>query len=101
MNVEACPQCGCREFYRQKNFPRPVGLAIVIIGIALSFFTYGLSLIAVALLDGIIYLFLPWTLVCYQCRTKFRGVAIPKEIRPYDHHTGDRFRYETLARRSP
>lgn len=91
-----CPHCQCREFYRQKTFPRKLGLAVVIVGIALSFFTYGLSLIAVAVLDGIVYLVLPWKQVCYKCKFELSGVTIPKEIKPYDHHTGDRFRYETL-----
>lgn len=78
--IEHCVICERDKFYVQKDFSRKIGLTFVFIGIILSsYYTYyyGLPglfvLIGIALLDRIVYYFLPWMTVCYVCRAKYRG----------------------------
>lgn len=78
--LERCGICEQDKFYVQKDFSRKLGLTLVFIGILLSsYYTYyygllGLFvLIGIALLDWIIYYFLPWMTICYTCRAEYRG----------------------------
>ena len=78
--VERCAICGRDKFYVQKDFSRKIGLTLVFIGILLSsYYTYyeGLPglfvLIGIALLDRLVYYFLPWMTICYTCRAEYRG----------------------------
>lgn len=89
----ACPNCGARDMYKEKAFPKKIGMAIVGIAIILSFWTYNLSLVAAALIDGIIYLFVPFRLICYQCHQVYKDVPIAKQIKVFDHHTAELYNY--------
>ena len=42
--LEQCPICDCRRFFRQKAFPRAIGIGLVVVGAVLVPFTYGVSL---------------------------------------------------------
>ena len=88
-----CPQCGARDMYKEKAFPKKIGIAIVIVAVILSFWTYNLSLLAAAAIDGVIYLFVPFRLICYQCRQVYKDVPIPEQIKGYDHHTAELYNY--------
>jgi RNA polymerase subunit RPABC4/transcription elongation factor Spt4 len=90
---DVCPQCGAKDFYKEKAFPKKIGLAIVGVAIILSFWTYNLSLVAAALIDGLIYLLVPNQLVCYQCHQVYKVDKIANEIGSYDHHTAELYNY--------
>ncbi len=70
--VDRCPLCGCDHLYRQRDFNRTLGCVLVIIGILLVPWTYGLSLIVLSGVDLVIYYMLPFAVVCYRCDTVYR-----------------------------
>ena len=81
-----CAVCAGREFYRQKDFNRSLGLAIVAVTAAVGFlvmvfggrdgYLWGLSILgAVSLLDVLIYRRLPEVAVCYLCQSVYHGFA--------------------------
>ena len=70
--VEKCALCGCRHLYRQRDIHRGWGCLIVAVGAALVPWTFGLSLVAFALLDFWLYRRLPFAVVCYRCDTAYR-----------------------------
>ncbi len=71
-HIEECLLCGCRHLYGQKDVNRAAGCLIVAIGAILVPWTYGLSLVFLALVDFVLYLRLPLAVVCYKCDTVFR-----------------------------
>jgi hypothetical protein len=70
--VEVCPLCGCRHFYRQRDFNRALGCLLVAVGAALVPWTFGLSLPAFGLVDLWLYRRLAEAVVCYRCDTVYR-----------------------------
>lgn len=71
-SLESCALCGCRHLYRQRDFNRALGCSLVLIGAALVPWTYGLSLLILALADLILYYRLQESVVCYRCDTVYR-----------------------------
>jgi len=69
-----CVVCGSCFLYWQKDFNQKAGCALVALGAALTPWTYGLSLAFMALVDFVLYQFLPRVSVCYICRARYRGV---------------------------
>ncbi|MCY4483421.1 MAG: hypothetical protein OXC12_11135 [Spirochaetaceae bacterium] len=100
---EECPVCGCRRFFRQKAFPRVLGIGLVVVGAVLVPFTYGVSLMVLALVDLLIYRGVPQMAVCYLCRAEFRGVPVPARILPFRHHMAEGYekRRERRDRQRP
>ena len=100
---EECPICGCRRFFRQKAFPRVLGIGLVVVGAVLVPFTYGISLMVLALVDLLIYRGVPMMAVCYLCRAEFRGVPVPARILPFRHHMAEGYekRRERRDRQRP
>lgn len=81
-----CAVCPSTRFYRQRDFNRFLGLAVVAAGAALVPFTYGISLPVVFLIDLILYRRVAEMAVCYLCRAEYRGIDVPKRILPFRHH---------------
>ncbi|HEY2739780.1 MAG TPA: hypothetical protein VGK45_15335 [Thermoanaerobaculia bacterium] len=71
-SVEVCPLCGCRHLYRQRDFNRALGCALVAAGAVLVPWTFGLSLPAFGLVDLWLYRRLKDAPVCYRCDTVYR-----------------------------
>ena len=93
---ESCPICQCKQFYRQKDFNQFLGCAVVLVGIILVPWTYGLSLPAVALLDWLLYRKVPFIVVCYRCASEFKGAGVPDGLKPFMHHIGMKYdKYRT------
>jgi len=85
--LNECPKCGCRDLFIRKDFPQKLGLALVVgAGIAFlilaarrqSFYLGIAVLLAAAVIDGLLYCFVPRITVCYRCRAEFRGALNPK-----------------------
>ena len=87
---ERCPVCEARQFYLQKDFNQALGCFIMLIGIVLVPWTYGLSLPVFALFDWILHKRVPTIVVCYKCLSEFRGFKIPDHFKPFMHHIGER-----------
>ena len=101
VRLEQCPVCDCSRFFRQKAFPRAIGIGLVVVGAVLVPFTYGVSLMVLALVDLLIYRRVPLMAVCYLCRAEFRGVPVPERVLPFRHHMAEGFekrRAERLPR---
>jgi hypothetical protein len=94
--VDRCPVCGGGDFYTRKDFDPKVGLAVVVIGAAISagFYWFGRDLVAysilagAALIDLVVYQRLKEVTVCYRCHTEFRG-AYKRTAPAFDLHTAD------------
>ncbi|MBM4316964.1 MAG: hypothetical protein FJ116_05735 [Deltaproteobacteria bacterium] len=68
-----CPHCGAEHLYRQKDFNRKTGIALLAMGIVFSYWTYGLSLVAVTILDWCLYRKVGEVGCCYLCQSQFRN----------------------------
>ena len=90
--VDACPACGGRQLYVQRDFNPKVGLAVVAVGAALAPFTpYYSSLMAAALLDAALYAVLPEITICYRCQAHFRGFRRNPAHHAFDLHTAEQY----------
>ena len=94
--VDRCPVCEGADFYVRKDFDPTIGLAVVIVGAAISagFYWFGRDLVAYGILaaavlvDLTIYSMLKDVTVCYRCHSEFRG-TYPRTARAFDLHTAD------------
>lgn len=91
--LTSCLSCGAGDLYLQKDFPRKIAIPIVIAGIVTVPWTWGLSLIAVALIDFILYRFVPWMTVCYRCRSEHRGFRKNPIHKEFDRHIDELYQY--------
>jgi hypothetical protein len=73
--LRGCLACAHPELYTQKDFPRPLGIGLVVAAAFLAPFTSYLSLAAAAGLDAALYLWAPSVVVCYACHARHRGFA--------------------------
>jgi len=72
-----CPKCGCKDLFIRKDFPQKLGMSIVI---------------AAAVLDALLYWFVPKITVCYRCRAEFRDVPINPDHEAYELAVGEKYR---------
>lgn len=98
--LRRCPVCGCREIFRRQDFPQRLGLilvigtiiaAVVLIALWQVIWAMGVLLAAVVI-DRIICVFTRECLVCYRCRTEFRGVTIDGSHEAWNLATGEKYR---------
>ena len=102
--VTACVSCGHDAFYVQKDFSRPVGVAIVGLGIAASLYffarnqpIFAMSALAVtALIDFLAYFLVGDVTVCYSCHALYRGF-----LRNPEHEAFDLKKLEKYGGRAP
>jgi len=95
--LTACLSCAHPELYTQKDFPRSIGIAIVVIAAVLAPFTYYLSLGAAALIDAVLYWTAPEVVVCYVCRAEHRGYPGQPRHPHFDREIEERLLYGTKA----
>ncbi len=91
--LKDCPCCTRKDFYTQKDFNRKVGVILFVIAAILSIWTYGLSLVALWLVDLFLFKRLKPIVICYKCQTVFRNVKNTAEIPGFDHEMNDRIVY--------
>jgi len=92
LSLNQCPVCGAGDLYRQKDFNRKLGIGILVIGIALAYFTYGISLVVVTLLDWWLFRRVKELGVCYQCGSQFRGGDLIQKLEPFNLVLHDHYR---------
>lgn len=88
---ESCSVCGCNQFYTQKDFNQAMGCLVMLGGIILVPFTFGLSLPFFAGIDWLFYKRVPTMVVCYRCGCEFRGFPIPALFKNFMHHIGVKY----------
>jgi hypothetical protein len=99
--ISSCPACNCRDLFIRKRFPQKLGLAIIIAA-AIAFlilaarphtFYIGLGiLIAVSILDLLLFPFFGNTTVCYRCRKDFPRTPLNPDHGPFDLATAEKYR---------
>jgi hypothetical protein len=92
-----CAACGHPELYTRKDFPRSVGIAIVVVAAVLAPFTYYASLAVAALVDLVIYVVGPNVVCCYVCGARHRGFASEPRHPRFDITIQERLRYGERA----
>jgi hypothetical protein len=91
--IECCAACDHDQLYFQKDFNRRTGIALVVVGAIFVPWTYGASLLAVTILDYIVWRVVKDVIVCYQCQAVHRGYPIPPALKPFDLVIHDRHVY--------
>jgi hypothetical protein len=95
--LEGCVGCGHNELYTQKDFPRSIGIGIVVVAAVLAPFTYYISLGVAALLDALLFHFAPDVVLCYVCRSEHRGFAATPRHPRFDREIEERLKFGTHA----
>ncbi|MCH6552248.1 MAG: hypothetical protein IH804_09600 [Planctomycetes bacterium] len=98
-HLRRCVACGGPEVFREKAFPQVTGFVVALafagaIVAALGFANEPAVLGAMALvlvLDIAILVLSKQRLVCYRCRTNYRGLPIARYHRRWDRATADRY----------
>jgi hypothetical protein len=91
--IDRCAACGHEELYFQKDFNRKTGIALVVLGSIFVPWTYGLSLLAVTILDYAVWRVVKDVIVCYECQAVHRGYAANPALKPFDLVIHDRHVY--------
>ena len=91
--VTSCLACHCPDLYLQKDFPRKIAIPIVIAGAIAVPWTFGISLIVVALIDFVLYQIVPTMIVCYRCHAEHRGYTKNPAHIEFDRHKDELYRY--------
>ena len=88
-----CLACGHPELYRKKVFPPALGIAIVVVAALLAPATHYVSLAAAAVIDLVLFAFMPEALVCYVCNAHHRDFAPEPRHPRFDREIEERLLY--------
>lgn len=97
--LTGCVACAHPELYTRKDFPRALGIGIVVLAAGLVPFLpkWYPSLIVAAALDLLLHWYAPEVVVCYVCEAEYRGFpARPRHPR-FDRTIEERLRYGESA----
>ncbi len=92
-----CVACGHPELYTQKDFPRALGIAIVVIAAIAAPFTHYVSLAVAAAIDFLLHRFAPEVTRCYACEAEHRGFASEPRHPRFDIEIAERLKYGERA----
>jgi len=90
--VDRCAVCEGGKVYVQKDFNRPLGVSIFVVGAVLFLLCAWKNRLiegtlvwaAFALADALLYKFLPDVTICYKCYAQYRNVALNPENEPFE-----------------
>lgn len=102
--VHRCLVCPSKELFVRKNFPQRLGVAIVVIGFAISCVTWYFRLVvatfavlfATAAIDVLLYWLMGNVLECYRCGAQYSGAADTDEHGHFDLEIHERYRQEKI-----
>ena len=95
--LRACLACGHPELFTHKDFPRGLGIALVVLAAILAPITYYVSLAVAAALDALLYRFAGDLVACYACGAQHRGFAARPRHPRFDRTIEERLRYGEKA----
>lgn len=103
--LRRCLVCPSTELFRRKDFPQRLGVGIVVAGLAASCVAWGMRelvatfaiLFGTALLDVVLYLFMPECLTCYRCAARYSGDGVVESFGSFDLETHEKHR-QMMAR---
>ena len=90
--ITKCAACNHEELYVQKDFNRMTGIALVAAGAVFVPWTYW-PLVAVTILDYVIWRVVKNVIVCYDCQAVHRGYPENPATKPFDLVVHDRHVY--------
>lgn len=99
-----CVQCATKKFYKQPDFKRSIGVAVVSLASLISFILMGMGfdwwlfmspMIIALIVDRLFAHTRPLALVCYQCGHIYRKLAFQEfeKVEVFDLETYDRIHY--------
>jgi hypothetical protein len=100
--LRRCLVCPSTELFARKDFPQRLGVGIVVVGFAASCLTWAWRLLlptfailfATALIDVVLYLFMPECLTCYRCGARYRGDGVSDDVGGFDLETHEKHRQQ-------
>jgi hypothetical protein len=92
-----CLACGHPELFTQKDFPRALGLTVVVVAAILAPFTWYASLGVAALIDAGLYWFGPDVVVCYVCDSRHHGFPAEPRHPAFDREIDERLKFGERA----
>jgi hypothetical protein len=95
--LTACVACAHPELYTQKDFPRGLGIAIVVLAALLAPFTMYISLVAAALIDAVLFKFARDVVVCYACRARHHHFTREPAHPRFDREIEERLKFGARA----
>ncbi|HVA49185.1 MAG TPA: hypothetical protein VNH11_22670 [Pirellulales bacterium] len=101
-HLTRCLVCSGTDLFVRKDFPQRLGVAIVVLGFALScvtWFFYWTTLtfavlFATALVDFVLYLIVGESVVCYRCHAEYRRLPKPQAYQAFSLDTHERHRQQ-------
>ena len=102
--LQRCLVCPSTELFLRKDFPQRLGVGIVVAGLAASCVTWAWRellmtfaiLFGTALIDVVLYFWVPDCLTCYRCGARYSGDG-SETFGPFDLETHEKHRQQ-LAR---
>ncbi|HLJ10341.1 MAG TPA: hypothetical protein VKU82_04095 [Planctomycetaceae bacterium] len=102
VELPTCVVCGCRDLWRQKDFPQRLGVAMVVVGAVLSSIAWAYYLpeaalgvlLAFALVDLALFALMKDVLVCYRCQARYRDAVLSDDHPRFNLETAERYRQE-------
>lgn len=102
--LHRCLVCPSTDLFVRKDFPQRVGVTIVVLGIGASCITWGYGysnatfavLFATALVDFVLWFFVPNCLNCYRCDAQYRGLKGLEKHDGFNLETHERYRQQAI-----
>ncbi|HTQ39544.1 MAG TPA: hypothetical protein VMJ32_10975 [Pirellulales bacterium] len=102
--VHRCLACPSTDLFVRKDFPQQLGVAIVTVGLLGSCVAWAYSMLyltftilfVTALIDVVLYVFVPNALMCYRCGAMYRGATDVDEHESFNLETHERHRQQKI-----
>jgi uncharacterized protein (DUF983 family) len=102
---EKCPACGCKEFYKQSDFKRAIGLwlvsiasilTMILMAMGYNWFIIWSPMFVLLFVDRTLNWVRPLAAICYQCKHVVRGIskADLEEVDGFELEIYDRYKYK-------
>lgn len=99
-----CPECACKEFYKQSDFKRSLGLVlvslaslatIVLMAMGYNWFIIWSPMFLFLIFDRVLFRVRPLVAICYRCKHVLRGITAERleEIDGFELEIYDRYKY--------
>ncbi len=96
--VDRCAVCGGTEMFIRKDFPRLLGLVVVVIFGAAAIYYFRISVViawavltSAVLIDLVIYSFIGRVTTCYACRAEYRKCSLNPAHDGFDLATSEKY----------
>jgi hypothetical protein len=92
--VDRCAVCGLGDFYVREDPRKLAGLAYLLLGLGLAYWTYGISLVPGLLGFDRHFRKFPKLTICYHCYAKYRDCRPAPDHKQYDLQVAERLEKE-------